>query len=83
MGKWNKELFYSHPVFAHTNPVYLRVREARIEKGESARYLLGFLEKLDRWAATEAHFDTIQQKEEVLRTIRSSIGYFKRVSLRT
>jgi hypothetical protein len=43
MGKWNKELFYSHPVFARTNPVYLCVREARIEKGESARYLLGFL----------------------------------------
>ena len=83
MGKWNKELFYSHPVFAHTNPVYLRVREARIEKGESARYLLGFLAKLDRWAAEEAHFETVQQKEEVLRTIRSSMGYFKRMSLRT
>jgi hypothetical protein len=64
-------------------PVYLRVREARIEKGESTRYLLGFLEKLDRWAAKEAHFETIQQKEEVLRTIRSGIEYFKGLSLRS
>jgi len=82
LGAWNKELFYSHPVFAHTNPVHIRYREERVEKGESARYLLGFLRKLEHWAAQEAYFENPQEKEEVLRTIRTSIGYFERISQR-
>lgn len=83
MGARDKELFYSNPVFAHTNPVHIRYRKEPVEKPESARYLLGFLQKLEDWAEQQAYFENNHQKKEVLKTIRTGIGYFDRISQRS
>jgi hypothetical protein len=83
MGAWDKELFYSNPVFAHTNPVYVRYRKGRVAKPESAKFLLSFLRKLEDWAEREAYFQNSRQKKEVLRTIRSGMRYFERISLQS
>jgi hypothetical protein len=83
LGAWHKELFYSNPVFAHTNPVYVRHRKGRIAKPESAKLLMGFLQKLEDWAEHEAYFANSQQKTEVLRTIRTGMRYFERISLQS
>jgi hypothetical protein len=79
IGKSHSELFYSHPVFAHTNPVYIQQGEDRIGKAESARYLLGFLRKLEAWALGEAHFADASQKAKAIGTIRRGIDYFETI----
>ncbi len=81
MGKWNKELFYSNPVFAHTNPVHIKYRQDRIEEAESARYLLGFLRKLEKWALEEAYFENSSQKQQVMGTIQHGISYFEKMAV--
>ena len=81
MGAWNKELFYSHPVFAHTNPVHVLYRKERIAKPESAKFLLGFLQRLEGWAEHEAYFLNSHEKAEALKSIRKGAGYFKKISL--
>jgi hypothetical protein len=80
MGAWNRELFYSNPVFAHTNPVHLRYGQDRIENAESARYLLGFLRKLEKWVLSDAYFDNKSQKQQALRTVQNGISYFEKIS---
>ena len=77
MGVWDRELFYSHPIFAHTSPVHVRYRKGRIAKRESAEFLLGFLRKLEAWAEHEAYFQNSHQKAETLAAIRKGIGYFE------
>jgi hypothetical protein len=81
IGPPDKELFYTHPVFAHTSPVHIRYREEPIVKPESARLLLGILQKLENWAEHEGYFENSRQRAEVLTTIRSSMGYFERIAL--
>ena len=83
LGAWNKELFYSNPVFAHTSPVYVRYRDERIAKPKSAEFLLGFLQKLEDWAEHEGYFENIRQKTEVLRTIRTGMGYYEKISMQS
>ena len=80
MGAWSRELFYSNPVFAHTNPVHLRYRQERIENAESARYLLGFLRKLEKWVRSEAYFENRSQKRQALRMVKNGITYFEKIS---
>jgi hypothetical protein len=79
IGKSHSELFYAHPVFAHTNPVYIQFGERRVERAESARYLLGFLRKLETWALNEAHFADTAQKTKAMKTIRRGIDYFESI----
>lgn len=81
MGAADKELFYSNPVFAHTNPVYVRHRDEPILRPDSAKFLLGFLRQLENWAEHEGYFENSEQKEEVLKAIRSGMAYFERISL--
>jgi len=81
MGLRTKELFYSNPVFAHTNPVYVRYQQQPIIKPESARFLLGFLRQLEDWAEHEGYFENSQQKAEVLKSIRDGMRYFEKISL--
>ncbi len=80
LGPWHQELFYSNPVFAHTSPVYISYRDARIAKSESANSLLGFLRKLQDWAQREAYFKDNHQKTEVLSTIQGGMQYFEKIS---
>jgi hypothetical protein len=81
MGAADKELFYSNPVFAHTNPVYVRYQDEPILRSDSAKLLLGLLRQLEDWAEHEGYFENRQQKEEVLKAIRSGMAYFERISL--
>ncbi len=80
IGPWDKELFYSNPVFAHTNPVYVHYRKERIAKAESAEFLLSFLRKLESWVEHEAYFRNSQQKIEVVGTIRAGMRYYEKIS---
>lgn len=80
MGVQDKDLFYSHPVFAHTNPVYVIYRKQRIAKPESANFLLSFLQKLEDWAERQAYFLNGRQKAEALRSIRKGMRYFEKIS---
>jgi hypothetical protein len=80
IGAWHKELYYSNPVFAHTSPVYVRYRQQRITNSESAKFLVGFLLKLERWAEHEAYFENGSQKADVLRSIRSGIRHFETIA---
>jgi hypothetical protein len=82
LGTWHPELFYSNPVFAHTSPVYISYGDARIAKPESARLLLGFLQKLEDWTQREAYFNDNRQKATVLSTIRAGMKYYERISSR-
>jgi hypothetical protein len=80
MGERHPELFYTHPVFAHTNPVHVRYREESIAKPESAKFLLGFLDKLEDWAEHQAYFENGRQRSETLKTIRAGISYFQKIA---
>ncbi|MFN7996406.1 MAG: CehA/McbA family metallohydrolase [Bryobacteraceae bacterium] len=82
MGKPHPELFYTHPVFAHSNPVYIQYGDDRIEDAGSARYLLSFLRKLENWARAEAHFANASQRAEVLATIEKGIQFFETMAKR-
>jgi hypothetical protein len=60
-------------------PGYIQHGEDRIEKAETARYLLGFLHKLEAWALGEAHFADASQKARAIETIRRGIDYFESI----
>jgi hypothetical protein len=76
-GESHAELFYTHPVFAHTNPVYIQYGHSRVEKAASARYLLGFLRKLEGWVQNQAHFLDTSQRTRALETIQRGVDYFE------
>jgi hypothetical protein len=80
MGSQDEELFYYSPVFAHTSPVYVVYQNQRIAKPDSAKYLLGFLQKLEDWAEHQAYFLNSRQKAESLRSIRKGMRYFEKIS---
>ena len=73
-------IYYPHPVFAHTSPVYVQYRDERIEKSESAGYLLEFMRRLESWAREEAYFGNEGKKEEALSTIRRGMDFYRRIA---
>jgi hypothetical protein len=79
VGPWNKELFYYNPVLAHTSPVYISYRDQRIANPESAKFLMGFLQKLRDWADQKAYFQNSQQKKEILNTIDSGMQFYEKL----
>ena len=85
-GEKHPEIIYyphpqwSKPVFAHTNPVYVRYRDQKIEKAESARYLLVRMAKLESWARDKAYFGNDEQKNEALRTIQRGIEFYQTIA---
>jgi hypothetical protein len=85
-GEKNPEIIYfphpqwSKPVFAHTSPIYVRYRDQKIEKAESARYLLDRIAKLESWARDDAYFANDQQKSEALRTIRRGMEFYQAIA---
>jgi hypothetical protein len=85
-GEKHPELIYfphpqwSKPVFAHTSPIYVRYRDQKIEKAESARYLLDRMAKLESWARDDAYFGNDEQKSEALRTIRRGKEFYQAIA---
>lgn len=72
-GPNHPELFWTHPVFAHTNPVYVRYRGAPVLVPQSACYLLDFVKPLQQWVAGQAFFQNEQQKRSATDTVQSAI----------
>ncbi|PYV10739.1 MAG: hypothetical protein DMG07_20535 [Acidobacteria bacterium] len=85
-GEKHPELIYyphprwSKPVFAHTSPIYVRYRDQKIEKAESARYLLDRIAKLESWALDDAYFANDERKSEALRTIRRGKEFYQTIA---
>jgi hypothetical protein len=85
-GEKNPELIYfphpqwSKPVFAHTSPIYVRYRDQKIEKAESARSLLDRIAKLETWARDDAYFGNAEQKAEALQTIRRGKEFYQAIA---
>ena len=71
---------WSHPVFAHTSPVYVQYQDKRIEKAESARYLLEFMQRLESWAREKAYFENDEKKKETLSTLRRGMDFYRRIA---
>lgn len=77
-GGWPEERsIWTHPLFAHTNPVYVSYQGKQVEKSQSGCYLLEFLKPLERWVQEDAYFDTQQQKEKVLTTIQRGMVFYR------
>lgn len=77
LGGKSSELFWSHPVFAHTNPVFIDVRDQRLAIAESACSLLDFMGKLEDWVEQEAYFRDSKQKEAVRRTLSKGLRFYR------
>ena len=77
-GGWPEERsIWTHPLFAHTNPVYVSYQGNQLKKSQSGCYLLEFLKPLERWVQEDAYFSTQQQKEHVLTTIQQGMAFYE------
>ncbi len=79
MGPKSPELFWSHPIFAHTNPVFVNYQNQPLAIAESACSLLDFLGKLEDWVEEEAYFNKPQQKETARRTLAEGLNFYRRI----
>ena len=61
--------WWKMPVFAHTSPIYIDMPGRPAPAAESARLFLDQLTYLQRWAESEAHFPTADNKKEALSLI--------------
>jgi hypothetical protein len=85
LGSQHPEIMYyphpewSHPVAAHTSPVYVRVGESRIAIAESACFLLERMHKLEQWATTDAYFGDAAERERALGEIRKGTEFYRKM----
>ena len=79
MGANSPELFWSHPVFAHTNPVFVHHPDRPLAIAESACSLLDFLKKLEDWVEGEAFFNDAEQRETVERTLLEGLNFYRQI----
>ena len=76
-GSPEETSIWTHPLFAHTNPVYVRYRRQDLAEAESGCHLLEFLKPLEKWAEEEAYFENRQQKDQALATIRQGMDFYR------
>ncbi len=76
-GSPEETSIWTHPLFAHTNPVYVDYRGQDLARAESGCYLLEFLKPLEKWAEEEAYFENPQQKDKALATIRQGMHFYR------
>ncbi len=79
MGETSHELFWSHPVFAHTNPVFVSYRDQTVSIPESSCFLLDFLGDLENWIQQEAYSENPEQKEKAGRTLAQGLNFYRRL----
>ena len=80
MGGSPEEIsIWTHPLFAHANPVYIDYTGRGLAEPESGCYLLDFLKPLEQWAREEAWFENRQQKDQALATIRQGMDFYRRL----
>ena len=80
MGNPQEEFFdWSHPLFAHTNPIYVNLNGQSIIQPESGCYWLSFLNQLDHWAKEEAYYADDFLKETALASIRQGMNFYRKI----
>ena len=78
-GSPEETSIWTHPLFAHANPVYVDYAGRGLADPESACYWLDFLKPLEQWAREEAWFENRERKDESLATIRQGMDFYRRV----
>ena len=78
-GSPEETSIWTHPLFAHANPVYIDYAGRDLADPESACYLLDFLKPLEKWAREEAYFENGTQKDQALATIRQGMDFYRRL----
>ena len=78
-GSPEETSIWTHPLFAHANPVYIDFPGRNLAEAESGCYLLDFLKPLEKWAREEAYFENRQRKDEALATIRQGMDFYRRL----
>ena len=69
--------WWKMPVFAHTSPIYINMPGRPAPAAESARLFLDQLSYLQRWAESEAHFPTADNKKEALSLIARAQAIYR------
>ena len=70
---------WTHPLFAHSNPVYVNYPWKKVAASASGCYLLNFLKPLEQWAQREAYFETRQQQDHSLSIIRQGMDFYRQL----
>ncbi len=78
-GSPEETSIWTHPLFAHANPVYIDYPGRDLAEAESACYLLDFLKPLEKWAREEAYFENPAQKDRALATIHQGMDFYRRL----
>lgn len=78
-GSPEETSIWTHPLFAHANPVYVDYAGRELAEPESACYLLDFLKPLEKWAGEEAWFENRDRKDQALATIRQGMDFYRRL----
>ena len=76
-GSPEETSIWTHPLFAHTNPVHIDYPGQDLAEAESGCYLLDFLKPLEQWAREEAYFENRQQQDQALATIRQGMDFYR------
>ena len=74
--------WWKMPVFAHTSPIYIDMPGRPAPAAESARLFLDQLTYLQRWAESEAHFPTADNKKEALSLIARAQAIYRELTER-
>jgi hypothetical protein len=86
LGSRNPEIIFyphpewSHPVAAHTSPIYIKFGQARLAMAADARMLLERLRKLETWANERAFFGDAASKEQALRNIEVGKRFYRTIA---
>lgn len=78
-GSPEETSIWTHPLFAHANPVHVDYPGRELAEAESGCYLLDFLKPLEKWAREEAFFENREQKDQALATIRQGMDFYRRL----
>ncbi len=71
---------WSHPVVAHSSPIYIRYANTPLAVPASARYLLNRVHKLEAWVREDAYFGNVSAKDQALRTIAEGAEFYRRIA---
>lgn len=74
--------WWKMPIFAHTSPIYIDMPGRPAPAAESARLFLDQLTYLQRWAESQAHFPTADNKKEALSLIAQAQVIYRELAQR-
>ena len=71
--------WWQQPIFAHTSPVYLDMKGRCAPAAASAKLFLEQIGYLENWAATQAKFPTVRDRDEGLRRISEAKQVYEKL----